>query len=355
MCLGPCGVTGTVSSALPYVLSYSVGDLPAPAAGSATFNGKSCFDIAYSNDKYEHNGALSARVLTKSDFTGTGKHDGTQVYTFSSTGAVSNLSFVAVGGAGIVKSITPGADYSSVAAGSDATVTVVYEPALNDSLQGVTIDNAWGYTLYATYSGGSTAYAIGLDISMKDGNCCGAMISDTDWRTFMCHNLGAEELSSPFIPSRLLNGDYYQFGGKTPAGTRDAIIGTWSSSAPQASGNWESDNDPCPTGFRLPTMADWSGVLANNTVSEISGASWSSADNNYTTGLFYGSYLFLPAAGRRDNSSGTLESRDSAGYYWSSSAAGNTYVHVLFFNRFNRAISYYYRTNSFSVRCIAAE
>ena len=207
---------------------------------------------------------------------------------------------------------------------------------------------------------------------------CGAYVAAGVWKAFKCHNLGADESADPFTPSWKLNGNYYQWGRNTnitsgsprygaagPTGpdsgqaNSGSLTPDWSTTA-VANGAWaessKTTSDPCPAGFRVPTDAQWTAVANTdlNTVSYV-GSDWTSNSTNYSTGLRIGSGtsgLFLPAAGNRDSSDGTLYYRGSFGYYWSSTEYGSYAWHLGFFN------GYAYtngnsRTYGMSVRCVA--
>jgi hypothetical protein len=74
----------------------------------------------------------------------------------------------------------------------------------------------------------------------------------------------------------------------------------------------------------VPTIAQWEGVIENNT--EITVGTWSNTrydSTNYSAARYFGSDLMLPAAGFRNSNSGILEHRGSYGLYWSSSESSN--------------------------------
>ena len=109
---------------------------------------------------------------------------------------------------------------------------------------------------------------------------------------------------------------------------------------PQNANLWQGVtgiNNPCPDGFRLPTIAEWS--------SEID--SWTSKDDIGA----YASSLKLPKAGNRGFNPATVGLEGFAGYYWTSTVDG-TKSRVVVINSSQAVTGSQVRAYGNSVRCI---
>jgi uncharacterized protein (TIGR02145 family) len=176
----------------------------------------------------------------------------------------------------------------------------------------------------------------------------------------MDRNLGASQVATSSTDTAAY-GDLYQWGRGTDGHqirTSDTTS-TLSSSdnpghsnfilAPNSPFDWRSPqntnlwqgvsgiNNPCPSGYRLPTEAE---LNAERT-------SWIS---NNAAGAF-ASPLKLPVAGDRNFSTGSLGTVGSSGYYWSSTVDGANSRYLVFFSS-NAYMNSYARAHAFSVRCI---
>ncbi|MFN5182441.1 MAG: hypothetical protein ACK5D5_05410 [Bacteroidota bacterium] len=180
-------------------------------------------------------------------------------------------------------------------------------------------------------------------------------------KTWMDRNLGASQVATSSIDVNAY-GDLYQWGRRSdghqcrtsPTNTtlssndqpsNGNFILTSSSPndwrSPQNSNLWQGINginNPCPSGYRLPTDAELDAQER---------PSW----NTYNSSGAFNSPLKWTVAGYRNFSSGTLTNVGSSGYYWSRTIAslGATY---LVFNSSSAGNASNNRANGMSVRCI---
>ena len=179
-------------------------------------------------------------------------------------------------------------------------------------------------------------------------------------KVWMDRNLGAARVATSSTDS-VGFGDLYQWGRakdghqlRTSAttatlasvdkpATSDFInvkTGTQDWRNPQNSTLWQGvngSNNPCPTGFRLPTVAEWNLEIAG----------WNS---NTNVGAFVSS-LKLPMAGSRSASTGDISLAGSGGYYWTSTLDG-TRSRVVVISETQAFVSTSVRGDGKSVRCI---
>ncbi|NDV97373.1 hypothetical protein D0T84_21090, partial [Dysgonomonas sp. 521] len=191
---------------------------------------------------------------------------------------------------------------------------------------------------------------------------------DSDWLQFQCFNLGADAtLSNPF---QYLIGEYYQWGqndsdwldGRYGADDAWGDGNAWGDSWGSAPKNPNKGNDdPCPTGWKVPSITQWEllfDLYDSGDMSKAKNNTWKPAgtfaEGKYG-GYMIGGGLFLPAAGIRKDVNGS-ENVGSAGYYWSSivwdsnSSAGSMSFTVNDGSNFSS--SYGPEDNGLQLRCV---
>ncbi|MFU8843605.1 MAG: hypothetical protein ACNA7V_07340 [Bacteroidales bacterium] len=193
----------------------------------------------------------------------------------------------------------------------------------------------------------------------------GTVVNPVTGKVWLDRNLGATQVAtSPDDPASY--GDLYQWGRAaeghqvrtsptiyTQATTWVSAEDIWMGSFILWNDNWlnsdvtdlwsgtSAENNPCPSGFRVPTSAEWNQERLTWNTNDAAGA--------------FASQLKLPVAGRRSSSDGSHFAVGSWGYYWSSTVRSSTmgsYSYTLFFNNSNTGINYSDRVGGRSVRCI---
>ncbi len=173
-----------------------------------------------------------------------------------------------------------------------------------------------------------------------------AVINGRQW---MRRNLGVAASVNPDEPAaggsfQTQMGNYYQWGRRgvratpttgavatdtTGLWTTNAANGSWYNATPATNGGKVTANDPCPTGWRVPTSAEWSSLVAATTqlTADNRGADWAASNTKFTSAKVFRSrrnsnvILTFPASGYYQPSDRTLALRGNAGYYWSSTEA----------------------------------
>ena len=175
-------------------------------------------------------------------------------------------------------------------------------------------------------------------------------------RIWMDRNLGASQVATGVTDASSF-GDFYQWGRPADGHQLSTSANTSTLSTSDlpgnslfitGSGDWRNPsnnnlwqgvngiNNPCPSGFRIPTKAEWETEIA----------SWSPQNKE---GAF-ASPLKLPTPGFRQYNNGGLMNAGLNGDYWASTVDGTNsfimYIHV------GAGTVSFQRTYGFSCRCI---
>ncbi|MEI8269750.1 MAG: FISUMP domain-containing protein, partial [bacterium] len=108
-------------------------------------------------------------------------------------------------------------------------------------------------------------------------------------------------------------------------------------------------NNPCPSGFRIPTSAEW--VSLANSITNFTAATCGSTSTCLS--VAYSSTLKLPSCGQREYFGNSFSGPDFYGTYWANTPNGSGGAYLLFFISNNVVpANTYYRATGYSVRCI---
>jgi uncharacterized protein (TIGR02145 family) len=182
----------------------------------------------------------------------------------------------------------------------------------------------------------------------------------TTGKIWMDRNLGATQVATSSTDAASY-GDLYQWGRRADGHQcrTSPTTATLSSIdqpahgnfilAPNAPYDWRSPqnvnlwqgvngvNNPCPSGYRIPTETELDGERLSWTQQNSVGA--------------FASPLKLSVTGRRDNSNGLLSQVGGSGMYWCSTVSG-AFSRMLFFPNNQANMNDYYRAYGLTVRCI---
>ena len=295
------------------------------------------------------------------------------VATVSDTGVVTGIS----AGTAVISASTEDGVHTA-----ECVMTIVPVPVTNVTLDRTTATLQVGFTLNLTHTifpahatnqnviwtssnpSVATVNDNGFVIAMSDGRTVitvrtedgnftattainarsGVSIGGRIWAT---RNVGTP---GTFAPTPESAGMFFQWNRRVGWTATDPMVNSdggtvWNSTTP-AGTTWESANDPCPDGWRVPTQAELQSL--NN-----AGSVW--ITQNGVQGRLFGTapnQIFLPAAGWR-YTTGSLGSAGTSGFYWSSTQDGSTNAWRLWFGSGSGGMGSWLRALGLSVRCVA--
>jgi hypothetical protein len=210
----------------------------------------------------------------------------------------------------------------------------------------------------AGVNGQTLTYSNGVPVWTDTVVLSNIIVSPTG-KIWMDRNLGATQVATSFSDVNSY-GYYYQWGRGNDGHQLRTSTTTTTLSATDLPGNanfitapnspndwrvgqnnnlWQGSNgginNPCPAGFRVPTIAEFQAERSRFSPDGSTGA--------------YNSVLKLPAAGYR---SGDIVGEATYGRYWSSTISGTNAFYLFIHTSFTNTTNSWYRTEGYSVRCI---
>uniref|UniRef100_UPI004047C07D hypothetical protein n=2 Tax=Algoriphagus sp. TaxID=1872435 RepID=UPI004047C07D len=282
-------------------------------------------------------------------------------------------------GTSALQSVAPGTNGNVLT--SDGTTWTSVPPAAGlptgnndgDMLYWVGGTNAW--VKVSAGSNGQTLTFIGGKPVWSGSLPANTVVNATTGKIWMDRNLGATQVATSST-DHLAYGSLYQWGrgsdghqiivwtSSTTSNGAEQINETIFLSATDAPGNgdfilapsspydwhftqqndnlWQGVsgvNNPCPTGYRIPTDVEW----------DAERLSWGNSNQNAAGAL--ASPLKLPMAGYRSLGNGSLNNVGTNGYYWSSTVS-STDARGLGFSSGVAYMATNDRAYGFSVRCL---
>ena len=207
-------------------------------------------------------------------------------------------------------------------------------------INGVVTAHLAGTAIITATAGAHTATATVAVDGVKMDNIVWATRNVDEPGTFVSHPHRAGRL----FQWGTLKGVVHHFDNTTPG----SIDGWHTRTNTAERVVWTAANDPCPAGWRVPTLEELESLGSGTWV-----RNWNVTSAN---GLVFGTepnQIFLPAAGWRYGGDGALGNVGPKGSYWAITQSSDRLAWTLWFNSAGSGVSSSSRASGFSIRCVA--
>jgi uncharacterized protein (TIGR02145 family) len=221
--------------------------------------------------------------------------------------------------------------------------------SFTSNITGLTANTPYNVRAYATNSAG-TSYGSQVSFTTTGGSAgepCPGMPTITDTRDGQVYP--TVQIGSQCWLQKNLN---YSTGNSWCYDNNSSNCNTYGRLY-----DWQTALGACPSGWHLPSDADWTALIdflggeyiAGGKMKEAGTAHWSSPNTGATNSS---GFTALPGGFRSDN--GNFYNLTSTATFWSSTVSSSTAVWTrnLYYNQVGVYRDEYLKTNGFSVRCV---